>query len=387
MKPSFLLSSIATKNFKAVRNSGTVKLTPLTVFIGNNGSGKSSLIEGLETYQETVTHGLDAALGRWLGFEHVWNKRARHHRKNIGAEDETYENPMMFALRGRISRGAFTVHLEISADPGINGVRIEREFIKLSGNLLVHRDRRGHATISRDSEPERQESFHPFESAMPRDLGTIVGSWQFLSFDPGRMGMPMRQMMAPEPCKLLRDGSNLGQYLWEIRQQDLGAFEGILEALRFVLPFSSDIQPRVTQEIERLVHLQMTEVDFKVPGWLLSTGTLRVLAILAVLRHPYPPPLLVIEEIENGLDPRTLQLVVEEIRGAISAGTTQIIATTHSPYLLDLLDLSHLVLTERVNEEPRFTRPADREDLQRWVQDFSPGQLYTMGRLTTGNSA
>jgi predicted ATPase len=387
MKPSFLLSSLALKNFKAVRNSGAVKLTPLTVLIGNNGSGKSSLIEGLETYQETVTHGLDAAMERWLGFEHIWNKRARHHRKNIGAEDETYENPMVFALRGHISRGSFTVHLEISADPGINGVRIEREVIKLPGDLLVRRDRRGHATISRGPEPERQELFHPFESATQREFGAIVSSWQFLSFDPGRMGMPIRQTMAPAPCKLQRDGSNLGQYLWEIRQQDLAAFEGILEALRFVLPFSADIQPRVTQEIERLVHLQMTEADFKVPGWLLSTGTLRVLAILAVLRHPHPPPLLVVEEIENGLDPRTLQLVVEEIRGAISSGTTQIIATTHSPYLLDLLDLSHLVLTERVDDEPRFTRPADREELQRWAHDFSPGQLYTMGRLTAETRA
>ena len=67
MRPSFFLSSVAIKNFKAIRNSGTVKLTPLTVFIGNNGSGKSSLIEGLETYQETVIHGLDAAMGRWVG--------------------------------------------------------------------------------------------------------------------------------------------------------------------------------------------------------------------------------------------------------------------------------------------------------------------------------
>ena len=57
MKPSFFLSSVSIANFKAVRKSGTVKLTPLTVFIGNNGSGKSSLIEGLETYQETVSRG------------------------------------------------------------------------------------------------------------------------------------------------------------------------------------------------------------------------------------------------------------------------------------------------------------------------------------------
>ena len=44
--------------------------------------------------------------------------------------------------------------------------------------------------------------------------------------------------------------------------------------------------------------------NFEVPGWLLSTGTLRIVALLACLRHPKPPPLLVVEEIENGLDPR-----------------------------------------------------------------------------------
>ena len=55
MKPSFFLNSVRIENFKAVRKSGTVTLTPLTVFIGNNGSGKSSLIEGLETSPFKVT--------------------------------------------------------------------------------------------------------------------------------------------------------------------------------------------------------------------------------------------------------------------------------------------------------------------------------------------
>ena len=77
------------------------------------------------------------------------------------------------------------------------------------------------------------------------------------------MGIPAQQITAPERYQLQRDGSNLGQYLWEIRERDLTAFEGILEALRFVLPFASDVQPRITQEIERLVHLQITEEDFE----------------------------------------------------------------------------------------------------------------------------
>ncbi|HKV39440.1 MAG TPA: AAA family ATPase [Blastocatellia bacterium] len=50
--------------------------------------------------------------------------------------------------------------------------------------------------------------------------------------------------------------------------------------------------------------MQLSEGKFRVPGWVLSQGTLRPLALLALLRHPMPPPLIVIEEIENGLDPR-----------------------------------------------------------------------------------
>ena len=65
------LQSFRLQNFKAVRDSKTVKLTPLTAFIGNNGSGKSSLIEGLETLHNLVNDGLDEAMQQWRGFEYI----------------------------------------------------------------------------------------------------------------------------------------------------------------------------------------------------------------------------------------------------------------------------------------------------------------------------
>ena len=124
--------------------------------------------------------------------------------------------------------------------------------------------------------------------------------------------------------------------------------------------------------LERAFYLKLKEETFEVPGWLLSTGTLRIVALLACLRHPKPPPVLIVEEIENGLDPRTLHLLVEEIRAAITEGTTQVILTTHSPYLLDLLDLSHIVVVERENGQPVFRRP-DAEQLAEWSKSFDPG--------------
>ena len=74
-------------------------------------------------------------------------------------------------------------------------------------------------------------------------------------------------------------------------------------------------------------------------------------------------------------------MIVEEIRAAITGGKTQVILTTHSPYLLDLLDLSHIVVVEREGGQPVFSRP-NAKVLAKWAKSFSPGKLYTMGRLT-----
>ena len=198
------------------------------------------------------------------------------------------------------------------------------------------------------------------------------------------MGLPRPQKRTGGAVRLENDGSNIAEYLLDIRRQDQSAFEGIVETLQYVLPYARDLQSTLTSELERNVYLQLTERDFKVPGWLLSSGTLRILTLLSLLRHPKPPSLIVIEEIENGLDPRTIHLLVEEIRQVVENGTSQIILTTHSPYLLDLLDLSHIVVVERTDSgKPTFSRP-DEESLREWSKRFGPGQLYTMSRLSSG---
>src|SRR6266480_3664777 len=98
------LQSFRLRNFKAVRDSRVVKFTPLTVFIGNNGSGKSSLIEGLEALQAMVLRGLDAAMYPYRGFEDAWNKAVTHEEKEgeIGVLERA--NPMQFEVAGTLSK-------------------------------------------------------------------------------------------------------------------------------------------------------------------------------------------------------------------------------------------------------------------------------------------
>lgn len=214
---------------------------------------------------------------------------------------------------------------------------------------------------------------------------TWCDDWQFLDLVPDRMGKPTRRTQSGATVRLAADGSNLGEYLLDLRSErdgGVGAFNGLVETLQVILPYARDIVPVMSETFERQVGLQLHEGSFTVPGWMLSTGTLRLVALLAVLRHPRPPSVLCVEEIENGLDPRTIHIVVDELLRAAESGRTQMFITTHSPYLLDLLPLKHLVLVARdEGGPPRFDRPGDHEEVQQWARQFAPGKLYTMGTM------
>ena len=371
------LQSVRVRNFKAIVDSRTVALGPLTVFIGHNGSGKSSLIEALETYQAIVTDGLDSAMQRWLGIEH-----ARH--KGVEAKERAGQplNPMTFDLSiGATARKSTRIEIAVNNDAAANRMFIAREKAAHANGWFIEK-----AVERVDGAREPGRSILGTGGAGHRAVAGHVKAWQFMSLQPERMGLPVPQQRTGGRVRLAKDGSNIADYLLDIQRLDeqlkTSVLEGIVRTMAYVLPYARDLQASLTSELERKAYLQLTEGNFKVPGWMLSTGTLRVLALLATLRHPQPPPLVVVEEIENGLDPRSIHLLVEEIRTAVLSDVTQVVLTTHSPYLLDLLKLDQLVLVARDEAgEPRFHRPSNDTGLAEWAREFAPGRLYTMGSL------
>jgi predicted ATPase len=76
-----------------------------------------------------------------------------------------------------------------------------------------------------------------------------------------------------------------------------------------------------------------------------SLGTIRLLGLLALLHDPAPPALTCVEEIDYGLHPQALEVLVERLREA--SERTQLIASTHSPALADRLKPEEMVLCER----------------------------------------
>ena len=389
------LKSFRLKNFKAIRDSGDVKFTPLTVLIGDNGSGKSSLVEGLETYQRIVTQSLDSAMGMWRGLEHVAHppfgngSTEMHFRREYSA--------IGFDVRGHSRQKAYKSTMTLGFNGSRRGAFIDDEKFFVGRAKVLERDHAGtlsafaghklHAAVSKEKSVIAPWIFVGEESTeLSNDVFSffrMIHNWQFVRLNPSSMGHPF-ELPHTEHYRILEtSGSNIAQYLRDIRNHDAEAFLGIVEALRFVIPYAKDLKPTLVSDLDRSIYLQMSEENFEVPGWMLSTGTLRVLALLALFRHPDPPSLIVIEEIENGLDPRSVHLIVEEIRDVVESGRSQVILTTHSPYLLDLLPLSSIVLVERVEGQPTFSRPADDNSLKGWSKKFAPGKLYTMGNLNS----
>jgi len=374
------LKSIRIRHFKAVEDSGPIKFGALTAFVGYNGTGKSSVIEACEFFRDYALGGVESALNPWYQYDSIlWQGKER--RKSVAGP--FYQRPLVIELAGKGEKTPWKAHLELGklAAPlrayEAGAVVVKREL------LQVGRDRKIYRIEDRDRGRPRSGS-----QLFDQDSAVDFRDWLFLSLNPHEIGQPRRRPESKGEEPLLKTGGNLADILKTFLDRDRDGFDAMIDALQHIVPYAANVRPDITKDLfERRSLIQLTERfgsgrDVALPGWVLSGGTLRLLALLAALRNPAGPSVLFIEELENGLDPRAIGFVIEEIRSAVTAGDRQVILTTHSPYLLDKLSLGHIVTVERPDGgSPILRRPAEEDELQKWAGEFAPGSLYAMGML------
>jgi predicted ATPase len=160
-----------------------------------------------------------------------------------------------------------------------------------------------------------------------------LASWFFFYFE------PRERMRAASPVKEVRHigmmGEDLASFLNTLRALDPAQFRAVEKALHMIVPSVTGIDVGVNALGE--VELKLLEGKTPIPARVLSEGTLRVLGLLALGGAKEAPAVLGFEEPENGIHPRRIKMIADLLKTRTAGGETQLIVTTHSPILPDMV--------------------------------------------------
>jgi predicted ATPase len=170
---------------------------------------------------------------------------------------------------------------------------------------------------------------------------------------------------------------NLGLVLNDLEHR--AAWNRFNELMAKFLPRYKRLSTRVSAGSVQ-VNLHEDGLSVPVPATRLSDGTLRFLALLAILLNPESATLICIEEPELGLHPDAMSLLAELLTEA--AEKTQLIVTTHSDVLVSALtEQAESVLVCDYLENGTTLQRLESEKLDCWLKDYRLGEIWRSGKL------
>lgn len=359
-----MLEGFRVQNFRALKDVTLGKLsaqqteeplTPLTVVIGPNGVGKSTLFDAFGFVADCLNHDVETAcdLRERGGFDRLRSRESTGPiRFEIYYREVRNERPITYELSIALDReGRPYVEDEL-----LKQRRKGQKFGRPCPFLRLHHGKgevwAGEENVQADGE---EDSAHEtVELTDPRQLGIgtygtlkahprikrfrdFLKGWYLSYFHPDAA----RSIPAAGPQRHLSlHGDNIGNVVQFMEREHKERFKRILARIAARIPGIRTITTRVTDD--KRVLLCFNDAGFKDPFFAqqMSDGTLKVFAYLLLLEDPEPPPFLCIEEPENGLYHQLLDTLAKELRQHATGkkNASQVFVTTHQPYLVDALE-------------------------------------------------
>lgn len=390
----YLLTEVTLRAFKAAYEPKPIALRPFNVIIGRNGSGKSTLLEALQWVDTAIRRDVREALDRYRGIRDLVNLRLQEPVPafeikidwDTRAKDEVFV-PLQYSLRVAEKEGS----------PYVASEQLSR-FADGTSDDLIYPTALGKRAVYLGSEDTPVTMADPDRLALllsmnlgghepaHRTSGALREFWQravFLRLSPSRLqeGAPSTRRSF-EPL-LDEEGHNLPALLNELNDAQRAA---LVAAISDILPGIRDV------EVSKPEHGRDTSVNyslleempyqgregkkqFPIPAWMLSEGTRRITAILALLMREPAPSLLCIEEIENGLDPWTVKIILRHLQDAADRGT-QVLLTTHSPWVLDDVPMESILLVRRRGGDTQYEHFASLDEVKAFNDSVPAGTRY-----------
>ena len=385
------LEGIRLKNFKAFRDIDMQDLPSFAVFVGANGSGKTSLFSVFSFLQDALSDNVQVALtklGGGRGFREVRSRGA--------------EGPIEMELKFRESAGGPLVTYHVSIDEENEQPFVAREYLQYRRGskgqpwrFLDFKRGKGVAVVNEPdqvkSEGELRREDHTLKSAdvlalkglaqfekfpASKAIGELLENWHVSDFHIQRA---RPDQMAGYAEHLSREGENLALVTEFLFKRHPDRFREILEKLKRRVPGITSVEPKITDEGRVLLRFQ--DGAFRDPflAQHVSDGTIKMFAYLVLLNDPKPHPLLCVEEPENQLYHSLLPELAEEFREYARRGG-QVFVSTHSPEFLNAVELEEAYWLEKHEGYTLVKRAKEDAQIERYVRDGDKlGYLWRQG--------
>jgi len=352
------LTKLGVGGFKSIRDLQPLELRPVNVFIGANGAGKSNLISFL---------GLLSALSENRLQEYVGRAGGANTLLYYGAK----QTPGFWGL----------LEFEGKTGPGLYFFQLT----STATDSLIFSDEQVGSRITRTAPPKRVRlgSGHK-ESLLMADEHHYLEIWELLADirifhfeDTSETAAIRRRGYIEENGHLRNDAGNLAAFLYRLRLSQRSGYQRIVELIRQVVPFFDDFElaPMPADANSILLNWRDRDSTYLFGPHQLSDGTLRVMALIALLAQPQEdqPAVIVLDEPEIGLHPYGLEIVAALIKSPAVNHT--LLVATQSVALVNQFAADDVVTVTREGGQSRFVRQSS-VDLAQWLEDYAMGDLW-----------
>jgi predicted ATPase len=393
------LVELTARNYRSLRDV-VIPLSPLSVLVGPNNSGKSNVLDLIRFLNDSVRFDLTKALEMRGGYERVRFRGGDNPPPNvrIGVKANVTTHASLTAL------DEYGLSFRQLRRKDQRSVLLRQEQFRFKryggrGRRITIKGSRAHIV---DEKPRSGET------ASERGVGLREGSLGLstlprLTDDEG--GAEVRTMAelfegfrvfdidvaaARQPSRILGealadDASNLAAFLYYLARADEDTWSQLELDAREIVPGLEAILFEPIGGASRAVSVVLREQGLRDGTSLAdaSYGTIRALALLACLYDPNPPRITCVEEIDHGLHPYSFDILVDRLREA--SDRTQFVVATHSPVLVNRLKPDELIVCERRTDGSSNIPAVDPADVTEAMEagggDIHLGELWFTGTL------
>lgn len=376
-----MIKTFNVDNFKSLNNL-SINLQPMTVIVGNNATGKSSILQAIDFVCGCVNDDFSVLLERrgWT-VDNIRSKfiRSGTARISFGVEvvlEEPVNTTLKWGmvLQPNVAKNQLHLVSEEIVDLDTKETLVQ---YKASGGGRIKGDK-GELSIMPNfvitsSCLKVIQHLHGVDSRLNRLVAFFDNSESFEMLAPDNMRLSSRGIVK----NIGETGKNLPSFIRQMSAEQKNNFMSKLK--RIMGARISDVSASVKGKpgwtlINVKEHYDTGDVEFSSKE--ISDGILRVLAFIAISEIEPANAIFLLDEVENGINSDYAEAMIDVLSEIYEESRHQLVLTTHSTVFLDYVKPEQIVLLYRdQNGSTRADNLFDSKEIRDKLEYMYPGEI------------